>query len=79
MSSHERILVVDDEEQMRDLLAKVLERKGFQTSVCGDGTEALAFLETYPTLHQMVSTVSAQLLPGTGIGAPWVIFPDATS
>jgi len=48
MTSHERILVVDDEEQMRDLLAKVLERKGYQVSVCGDGAEALAFLERDP-------------------------------
>ena len=48
MNSHERILVVDDEEQMRDLLAKVLERKGYQVSVCGDGVEALAFLEKEP-------------------------------
>jgi DNA-binding NtrC family response regulator len=48
MTSHERILVVDDEEQMRDLLAKVLERKGYQVSACGDGAEALALLEREP-------------------------------
>ena len=48
MTSHERILVVDDEEQMRDLLVKVLERKGYQVSVCGNGAEALAFLEREP-------------------------------
>jgi DNA-binding NtrC family response regulator len=62
MSSHERILVVDDEEQMRDLLAKVLERKGFQTSVCGDGTEALAFLEKEP-VDLVVTDVR---MPGLG-------------
>jgi DNA-binding NtrC family response regulator len=49
MTSQERILVVDDEEQMRDLLAKVLERKGYQVSVCGDGAEALALLEREPS------------------------------
>ena len=48
MTLHERILVVDDEEQMRDLLAKVLERKGYQVSVSGDGAEALALLEKEP-------------------------------
>ena len=48
MTPHERILVVDDEEQMRDLLAKVLERKGYEVSVCGDGAEALALLEREP-------------------------------
>ncbi len=46
--SHERILVVDDEEQMRDLLAKVLERKGYQVAVCSNGLEALASLEKEP-------------------------------
>ena len=48
MTPHERILVVDDEEQMRDLLVKVLERKGYQVSVCGNGVDALAFLEREP-------------------------------
>ena len=48
MTPHERILVVDDEEQMRDLLVKVLERKGYQMSVCGNGADALAFLEREP-------------------------------
>jgi DNA-binding NtrC family response regulator len=48
MTSGERILVVDDEEQMRDLLAKVLERKGFRVAVAADGAEALAFLEREP-------------------------------
>ena len=62
MNSHERILVVDDEEQMRDLLAKVLERKGFQASVCGDGTEALAFLEKEP-VDLVVTDVR---MPGLG-------------
>ncbi|MCX5732819.1 MAG: sigma-54 dependent transcriptional regulator [candidate division NC10 bacterium] len=62
MSSHERILVVDDEEQMRELLAKVLERKGFQASVCGDGTEALAFLEKEP-VDLVVTDVR---MPGLG-------------
>jgi len=48
MTPHERILVVDDEEQMRDLLVKVLEGKGYQGSVRGNGADALAFLEREP-------------------------------
>jgi DNA-binding NtrC family response regulator len=48
MTPHERILVVDDEERMRDLLVKVLERKGYQVSVCGNGADALDFLEREP-------------------------------
>ena len=62
MTSHERILVVDDEEQMRDLLAKVLERKGYQVSVCGDGADALAILERDP-VDLVVTDVR---MPGLG-------------
>ena len=48
MTRHERMLIVDDEEQMRDLLVKVLEKNGYQVAVCGDGAQALAFLEKEP-------------------------------
>jgi DNA-binding NtrC family response regulator len=48
MMKHERILIVDDEEQMRDLLVKVLEKNGYQVAVSGDGAQALAFLEKEP-------------------------------
>lgn len=40
----ERLLVVDDDEEMRGLLRKVLEKEGYQVSVAGDGREALAVL-----------------------------------
>ncbi|HSB68230.1 MAG TPA: sigma-54 dependent transcriptional regulator [Candidatus Methylomirabilis sp.] len=48
MTKQERILIVDDEEQMRDLLVKVLEKNGYQVAVSGDGAQALAFLEKEP-------------------------------
>ena len=48
MSTRGRILVVDDEEQMRDLLVKVLEKSGYQVSVSAEGTQALALLEREP-------------------------------
>ncbi len=48
MTTSTRILVVDDEEQMRDLLAKVLERNGYQVTVMSNGGSALAFLEEEP-------------------------------
>ncbi len=44
----ERILIVDDEQEMRDLLAKVLEKNGYQVSTAGDGESALALLEREP-------------------------------
>ncbi len=48
MTTSTRILVVDDEEQMRDLLAKVLERNGYQVTVMSNGTSALSYLEDEP-------------------------------
>lgn len=42
--SGERLLIVDDDEEMRDLLRKVLEKEGYRVSVAGDGREALAVL-----------------------------------
>ncbi len=40
----ERLLVVDDDEEMRGLLRKVLEKEGYRVSVAGDGREALTVL-----------------------------------
>jgi two-component system response regulator AtoC len=48
MTTQERVLIVDDEEQMRELLAKVLEKNGYQVTTAGDGGQALALLEKEP-------------------------------
>ena len=40
----ERLLIVDDDGEMRDLLRKVLEKEGYRVSVAGDGREALVVL-----------------------------------
>jgi two-component system response regulator AtoC len=48
MTMQERILIVDDEEQMRELLAKVLERDGYQVTTASDGGQAMAILEKEP-------------------------------
>ncbi|MDA8105760.1 MAG: response regulator, partial [Nitrospiraceae bacterium] len=40
-----RVLVVDDEEPLRRLLKKELERKGFSVEVASDGGEALTILK----------------------------------
>jgi len=48
MSTRGRILIVDDEEQMRDLLVKVLEKSGYQVSASAEGSQALAMLEREP-------------------------------
>lgn len=43
-----RILVVDDEVRMRELLGLYLRRAGMQMTEAGDGTEALLYLEQEP-------------------------------
>jgi eukaryotic-like serine/threonine-protein kinase len=42
------ILVVDDNEGNRDMLARRLQRSGYTTHVAGDGPEALALIEAQP-------------------------------
>jgi DNA-binding NtrC family response regulator len=39
--SGERLLIVEDDPEMRDLLRKVLEKEGYRVSVSGDGHQAL--------------------------------------
>jgi two-component system, OmpR family, phosphate regulon sensor histidine kinase PhoR len=43
-----RILVIDDEEGMREGMRRVLDRKGFQVRTAGDGESALAMLAQDP-------------------------------
>lgn len=40
-----KVLVVDDERQIQDILAKILKRKDYQVKTAGDGTEALRVLK----------------------------------
>lgn len=46
--SGERILVVDDEQEILVSCFKILRDRGYQVSTCADGTEALACLRKYP-------------------------------
>lgn len=45
MGSKRRILVVDDEAAIRALVAKILERAGYQVDTARDGAEAIEKLE----------------------------------
>jgi DNA-binding response OmpR family regulator len=45
MSRGERVLVVDDEPMVREVLARYLARSGFEVSTAGDGEAALAAFE----------------------------------
>ena len=44
-SATRRVLVVDDESGVRDVLGRILERAGYQAVLASDGQEALALLE----------------------------------
>jgi DNA-binding NtrC family response regulator len=41
----DRVLVVDDEQNLRKVLAATLQREGYEVTVCADGEEALAALD----------------------------------
>src|SRR3954462_7491872 len=43
-----RILIIDDDRFARELLARGLERLGFECVVCNDGREALQLIDTAP-------------------------------
>ncbi len=42
------VLVVDDEEDLRDIMRRMLERRGFDTLVAGDAGEALTVCREHP-------------------------------
>ena len=42
MAVHGRVLVVDDEPAVRDVLARYLERDGFEVDTAADGEDAIA-------------------------------------
>ncbi|MCK4573063.1 MAG: response regulator [candidate division Zixibacteria bacterium] len=50
------VLVVDDEEMMRNLLEKILKREGYQVVAAGDGIEALDLLR-----RQQISLVISDM------------------
>jgi DNA-binding response OmpR family regulator len=42
------VLVVDDEEDLRDIMRRILERRGFSTLVAGDSQQAMAICRDHP-------------------------------
>ena len=55
------VLVVDDEEALRDFAAKLIERSGYRVRTAGDGAEALAVLTEESRIDLMVLDV---MMPG---------------
>jgi PAS domain S-box-containing protein len=59
-----RVLVVDDDDLVRETLAEQLEAMGFAVSVASSGAEALALIETGETPDALVSDLSMPGLNG---------------
>lgn len=63
------ILIVDDEHEIREMLMKYLERKGYEVVIAVDGTDALTELDARPgrvdcviTDHDMPNMTGIELL-----------------
>ena len=62
MSRQEKtVLVVDDEEALRNLAARLIEKRGYQVLTAGDGAQALAVLSGGARVDLMVLDV---MMPG---------------
>ena len=57
------VLVVDDEEMMRSLLAKIHEREGYQVVTANDGMEALNVLQNQ-TINLIISDMKMPRMTG---------------
>lgn len=63
-----RILVVDDEKAIRDLVTMRLEIAGFVTSAASDGLSALARIRDFKP-HAMILDINMPLMDGFGLMA----------
>ena len=50
------VLVVDDEEDLRDIMRRMLERRGFATLVAGDREQAMAVCREHPEAIDVLVT-----------------------
>lgn len=49
-----RILLVEDEDHVRDMLVQMLDRLGYETDTCCDGDEAVDHLREHPDIYDLV-------------------------
>jgi putative nucleotidyltransferase with HDIG domain len=65
--SAERILIVDDEEAIREIVASMLSIAGYKCQQAGSGVEALAILESGEEFELMLSDLMMAELDGIGL------------
>ncbi len=63
----DRILVVDDEEAIREIVCAILSAAGYTCKQAGSGTEALALLNSGETFELMLSDLMMADLDGIGL------------
>lgn len=59
-----RVIVVDDEQDVRELVAELLERRGYEVRTCADGAEALKAMERGPLPDVMIIDLSMPRMNG---------------
>jgi CheY-like chemotaxis protein len=70
------ILVVDDEEQLRHYMGRVMTDEGYRVLVAENGLEALALLEKCaPGIHLVITDVSMPTMTGPEMAARIAIQP----
>ncbi|MCY2926492.1 MAG: response regulator transcription factor [Planctomycetota bacterium] len=67
--SKKRIVIVEDERDMADLVATRLRREGYKVDVAHDGVDALALLRSEPLPDLAVLDIMLPGMPGTEIAA----------
>jgi DNA-binding response OmpR family regulator len=65
-SQRPTVLIVDDEEDLRDIMRRMLERRGFDTLVAGDSEQAIAECRDRPGVIDVLVTDLG--LPGVSGG-----------
>ncbi len=66
-SNAARCLVVDDEPQIRSVLARVVEAQGLSAGQAGSGAEALAYLEAHGEVPLVISDISMPGMDGLAL------------
>lgn len=59
-----QILIADDDEDLRSALAEAFQRRGYGTTLVGDGQEALEVVQSRITLHLAILDVHMPRLSG---------------
>lgn len=66
--SGEAVLVVDDEESVRDATRKMLERHGYRVHAAGEGSQALALFSTkLGEIHLVITDVDMPVMDGLAL------------